>query len=43
MKESVKTLVYLPYCFFNIISPLMSILVAAIGWRIFRKTPSDGS
>lgn len=40
---SVPTLVYLPYCFFNIISPLMSILVAAIGWRIFRKTPSDGS
>lgn len=30
----VPTLTYLPYCFFNIISPLMSIIVAAIGWRI---------
>ena len=37
---SVPTLTYLPYCFFNIISPLMSITVAAIGFRIFRK--SDG-
>lgn len=23
-----------PYCFFNLISPLMSIIVAAIGWKI---------
>ena len=30
----VPTLVYLPYCFFNIISPLMTLLVAAIGWKI---------
>ena len=36
----VPTLVYLPYCFFNLISPLMSILVAMIGWRIYRKEPS---
>lgn len=36
---SVPTLTYLPYCFFNIISPLMSITVAAIGFRIFRKSP----
>ena len=33
----VPTLTYLPYCFFNIISPFMSILIAALGWRIFRK------
>ena len=33
---SVPTLVYAPYCFFNIISPLMSILVAAVGWKIYR-------
>ena len=33
----VPTLTYLPYCFFNLISPLMSILVAAIGWRIYRS------
>ena len=29
----VSTLTYLPYCFFNLISPLMSILVAAIHTR----------
>jgi NhaC family Na+:H+ antiporter len=32
----VPTLTYLPYCFFNIISPLMSITVAMIGYKIFR-------
>jgi len=36
----VPTLVYLPYCFFNIISPLMSIAVAAVGWRIRQKKES---
>lgn len=34
---SVPTLTYLPYCFFNLISPLMSIFIAAIGYKIFRK------
>ena len=33
----VPTIVYLPYCFFNLISPLMSLLVAVIGWKI-KKT-----
>ena len=37
----VPTLTYLPYCFFNIISPLMSMIVAAIGWRIRRLIPSE--
>ena len=32
----VPTLTYLPYCFFNIISPLMSIAIAMIGYKIFR-------
>lgn len=32
----VPTIEYLPYCFFNIISPLMSITVAALGYKIFR-------
>ena len=32
----VPTLTYLPYCFFNLISPFMSILVAATGWKIRR-------
>ena len=35
---SVPTLVYAPFCLFNIISPLMSILVAIIGWKIARNT-----
>ena len=30
----VSTFVYMPYCIFNIVSPLMSLLVAAIGWKI---------
>lgn len=34
----VSTFVYMPYCIFNIASPLMSLLVAAIGWRIRRKS-----
>jgi NhaC family Na+:H+ antiporter len=32
----VATLTYLPYCFFNYLSPLMSIFVASIGWKIKR-------
>ena len=34
----VSTLTYLPYCFFNILSPFTSIIVAAIGWKIKRLT-----
>ncbi len=34
----VATLTYLPYCFFNFLSPITSILVAAIGWKI-KKNP----
>lgn len=30
----VATVSYLPFCFFNLISPMMSILVAALGYRI---------
>lgn len=33
----VATLTYLPYCFFNLISPLMSILMAWTGYKIIRK------
>lgn len=39
----VPTLVYLPFCFFNIISPLMSILHAAIGWKIKKSEKSKES
>lgn len=34
----VSTFVYFPYCIFNIVSPLMSLLVAAIGWKIVRTS-----
>ena len=34
----VSTMTYLPYCLFNLISPLMSIFIAAIGYKIVRKS-----
>lgn len=34
---SVPTLVYAPFCLFNIISPLMSLAVAIVGWKISRQ------
>lgn len=37
----VPTLTYLPYCFFNIISPLMSILMAAVGYKIYRHVSPE--
>ena len=36
---SVPTLVYAPFCLFCILSPLMSILMGVIGWKIVRKKP----
>lgn len=36
----VPTLTYLPYCFFNYISPLMSIFISIIGYKIVRKVNS---
>ena len=33
----VSTIEYLPYCFFNLISPLMSIFIAMLGYKIFRN------
>ena len=35
---NVATMTYLPYCLFNLISPFMSILIAAIGYKIVRKS-----
>lgn len=34
---NVATLSYLPFAFFNLLSPLMSLLMAVIGFRIYRK------
>lgn len=33
----VPTVEYLPYCLFNLISPVMSILISAIGYKIIRR------
>ena len=35
----VSTFSYLPYCFFNLLSPLMSVVVAALNYKIFRRKP----
>ena len=43
MVLGVSTLVYLPYCFFNYLSPLMTLLVAALGYKIFRHKPKTVS
>lgn len=43
MVLGVSTLVYLPYCFFNYLSPLMTLLVAALGYKIFRHKPKVAS
>ena len=36
---NVPTLTYLPYCFFNILAPITSITIAAIGYKIYRHKP----
>ena len=38
----VSTFVYMPYCIFNIVSPLMSLCVAALGWKIKKAASSAG-
>lgn len=37
----VATLTYLPYCIFNYLSPIMSIIVAYIGYKIVRQPQED--
>lgn len=37
----VATMTYMPYCIFNIVSPVMSVIVAMLGYKIFRKEPKD--
>ena len=38
---NVPTLTYLPYCFFNILAPITSILIAATGYKIYRTVRQD--
>lgn len=40
MVLGVSTLAYFPCCIFNILTPLMSILVARMGFRIYQSLPS---
>jgi len=37
----VPTLEYLPYCFFNIISPIMSIIIALLGYKIVHRPVAE--
>lgn len=37
----VSTLVYLPFCFFNILSPLMTILISVTGFKIKQRVISQ--
>jgi NhaC family Na+:H+ antiporter len=38
----VPTLLYAPFCFFNILSPILTVLYGATGFRIARTTPEPG-
>ena len=37
MVLGIPTLVYLPYCVFNYVSPLMSIIIATLGYKIVQR------
>jgi NhaC family Na+:H+ antiporter len=37
----VPTLVYLPFCFFNIASPLLSVIYGCTGFKIEKAEPAD--
>ena len=37
----VATVTYLPYCLFNILSPIISIFIAAIGYKIVKTEPQN--
>ena len=39
----VATITYLPFCFFNLISPLMSMIVALTGYKIVSPTPKENA
>ena len=37
----VATLTYLPYCLFNLFSPIVSIIIAITGYKIIKKEPAN--
>lgn len=40
---NVPTITYLPYCFFNLLCPLMSMTIAALGYKIFRHAKGSAT
>ena len=36
----VPTMLYAGFCFFNILNPLLTILLSVIGWRVLRVAPT---
>lgn len=38
---NVPTMTYLPYCFFNLLCPVMSILVALTGYKIYKRVAGE--
>ncbi|MDR0660779.1 MAG: sodium:proton antiporter [Prevotellaceae bacterium] len=41
MIMGISTFVYLPYCFFNLLSPIVNIIVAALGYKIYKVKPEE--
>ena len=41
MVLGIPTLVYLPYCVFNYVSPLMSIIIATLGYKIVQRAKKN--
>lgn len=39
----VPTLLYLPFCFFNILSPILTVLYGAVGFQVARTRPKEES
>ena len=37
----VATGAYLPFCFFNLLSPAVSLIVASTGWSMDKLDPND--
>ena len=37
----VATIAYLPYCLFNYITPIVTILIAAIGYKVYQRPKED--
>lgn len=43
MIMGISTFTYLPYCFFNLLSPLMNIIVAALGYKIHKVKSEENT